>query len=63
MNRGGRRIGAGRKPSPNPRCEVLNVRLTAEEMASIRETAEHHGLHVPDLVRAALGIPTQKAAG
>lgn len=54
---GGVRPGAGRRPTGEvKRSEMLQVRLTPEEMAAVRETAAHHRLTVTDLVRKALGL-------
>jgi predicted DNA binding CopG/RHH family protein len=54
--RGGQRLGAGRRPEPNPRRAIVQVRLTEEELASVRETAAHHGVSTSTLIRAALGL-------
>ncbi len=56
--RGGQRLGAGRPAEPKAKRTFLQVRLTPEELASVQETAAHHGLNVSALVRVALGLPT-----
>lgn len=53
---GGARLGAGRRPALDAKTEVLHVRLTPQEMADLKATADHYNLTVANLVRRALGL-------
>lgn len=54
--KGGQRLGAGRIPDANARRHVLQVRVSEEELESVKATAKHYSLSVSDLVRKALGL-------
>jgi hypothetical protein len=54
--RGGQRAGAGRPRDPDARRHAIQVRVTDDELARVKQTAEHYGLSVSDLVRKSLGL-------
>lgn len=54
--RGGQRLGSGRPSDPGARREIIQVRVTADELERIKKTAEHYGVSVSDLIRKALGL-------
>lgn len=54
--KGGQRIGAGRPADPDSRRLVVQARVSEEELERIKQTAEHYGMKVSDLVRKALGL-------
>lgn len=53
MPSGGRREGAGRKPSVEPRRVQVQVRLTVEEAAIYSAAAEAAGLSLSEWIRDA----------
>lgn len=54
--KGGQRLGAGRPPQADVRRFPIQIRLTEEELESVKETAAHYKMTVSDLVRKALGL-------
>jgi hypothetical protein len=56
MSRGGKRKGAGRKPSGRPEMKHVGFRADAESRRLIRETATAHGKTVSEFVRDAVVI-------
>jgi hypothetical protein len=57
--RGGKRPGAGRKPPPEGRLELLSVRVPADVLKLLKSEAERRGVTarevIVDLVRRYLG--------
>jgi hypothetical protein len=49
--RGGKREGAGRKPLPGARSELLSVRISPEAKSKVDSTAEARGITTGVLVQ------------
>lgn len=61
MTHGGRRPGAGRRPSADPRTARLPlVRLTPGELAELHERADEAGQPLAEFVRDALFLRQEK---
>lgn len=54
LTSGGKREGAGRKPSPNPRSKKIMIRLSEEEYQNIVNAAGANNQTVSDIIRQAL---------
>lgn len=50
MTHGGKREGAGRKASDNPRKEVISAKVTAEEKEKIKESARNADMTISDYI-------------